>query len=614
MGEPIIVLNSFVLDPNHLSKGALGASYPINRSMKLFKITFLAGSLLLIHTALFAQEIPDIRLNQIGFYPQATKIAVVLNAQRDDFYIKNPTNNKIVFRGTLDTEIINPHSGKRSRIADFTAFKGAGKYILEVPGVANPVPLHISKNVLKEAARASLKGFYFQRASTELPEKFAGKWARKMGHGDTQVLIHPSATSENRPANAIISSPRGWYDAGDYNKYIVNSGITMGTLLSAYEDFPAFFKHFELNIPESNNKVPDILDEITWNLRWMLTMQDPGDGGVYHKLTNAKFDGIVMPDACVTPRYVVQKNTVATLDFVAVMAQASRIFKAFEHQLPGLSDSCQTAAIKGWKWANENPAIYYNQEKLNSSFNPPVTTGAYGDQSAKDEWFWAAAELYALTKDISYLGNTPLENQSMLSLPSWNQVTALGYYTLLRFADKLQTPEPTVGPIRKMVLNYANQLVAELDKQPYHTVMGKSKRDFVWGSSAVAANQGIALLQAYKLKNEEDYLNAALGNLDYLLGRNATGYSFLTGFGTKQVMHPHHRPSMADGVVAPIPGLLSGGPNPGQQDKCTTYTSNFADESFTDDDCSYASNEIAINWNAPMVYLSTAIEAIMERK
>jgi endoglucanase len=88
----------------------------------------------------------------------------------------------------------------------------------------------------------------------------------------------------------------------------------------------------------------------------------------------------------------------------------------------------------------------------------------------------------------------------------------------------------------------------------------------------------------------------------------------LTGFGSKRVMHPHHRPSIADGIVDPVPGLLSGGPNPGQQDKCTTYTSKFADESFTDDDCSYASNEIAINWNAPMVYLAAALEAIMEKK
>ena len=142
--------------------------------------------------------------------------------------------------------------------------------------------------------------------------------------------------------------------------------------------------------------------------------------------------------------------------------------------------------------------------------------------------------------------------------------------------------------------------------------MGKIARDYAWGSSSVAANQGIALLYAYRLSKDKKYLHAALGNLDYLLGRNATGYCFLTGFGSKRVMHPHQRISIADGVVEPVPGLLSGGPNPGQQDKCAGYPNKFADESFTDSDCSYASNETAINWNAPMVYLAAALEATMK--
>ena len=136
----------------------------------------------------------------------------------------------------------------------------------------------------------------------------------------------------------------------------------------------------------------------------------------------------------------------------------------------------------------------------------------------------------------------------------------------------------------------------------------------MWGSSAVAANQGVAVLQAFRLTQNVKYLDASLMNLDYLLGRNGTGYSFLTGFGSKQVMHPHHRPSIADGVAEPVPGLLSGGPNPGKQDKCATYTSDLPDEAFTDDDCSYASNEIAINWNAPLVYLVGGIEALLGKR
>ncbi|WP_253810033.1 glycoside hydrolase family 9 protein, partial [Hydrotalea flava] len=91
-------------------------------------------------------------------------------------------------------------------------------------------------------------------------------------------------------------------------------------------------------------------------------------------------------------------------------------------------------------------------------------------------------------------------------------------------------------------------------------------------------------------------------NADYLLGRNATGYCYVTGFGSKSPMHPHHRPSIADGIGAPVPGLLVGGPNPGKQDG-QEYPNTFPETAYTDNDKAYACNEIAINWNAPAVYL-----------
>jgi endoglucanase len=578
-----------------------------------FLKSLLFVSIIAIDPLAAQNQVASIRVNQIGFYPEGKKIAIIPADQSNLFHVKEVSTGKVVFKGKSGEPVINPYSGKITRIADFSNFKKAGKYYIEVNAESKSPVFEIKEHVHKAVALASLKGFYYQRVSIDLPEKFAGKWARPAGHPDDHILIHASASSAKRPENAVISLPRGWYDAGDYNKYIVNSGITMGTLLSLYEDFPSYFEDFNTNIPESTNAVPDLLDEVIWNLRWMLTMQDPEDGGVYHKLTNPRFDGMIMPDAAKNPRYVVQKGTAATLDFVAVMAQSARIFKNFNAQLPGLADSCSVAAVKGWEWSKKNPSVLYEQNELNKKFNPDIVTGAYGDRNVSDEWIWAASEMYAMTKKPEYIHDISLEMDKPMPLPTWSQVKALGYYTLLRFADDLKMESKISADLKKTVLSFSEDLLKGYEKQPYHTVMGKSEKDFSWGSSSVAANQGVALLYAYKITKDRKYVNAALENLDYLLGRNATGYSFLTGFGSKQVMHPHHRPSIADGIVEPVPGLLSGGPNPGQQDKCTTYTSKYADESFTDDDCSYASNEIAINWNAPMVYLSAAIEAVMSK-
>ncbi|SKB48828.1 glycoside hydrolase family 9 protein [Dyadobacter psychrophilus] len=588
---------------------------PFSLSRKQITIAFIGSLFVGFSHLISAQNAAEpIRVNQVGFYPNGQKIAIVLGEKQTAFELKDASSGKTVLKGKLSEPRINQHSGKTSRIADFSSVRKAGKYFVEVPALGKSAAFEIKEKVFKDVAAASLKGFYYQRVSIDLPEKFAGKWARPAGHPDDKVLIHASAASESRPENSVISSPRGWYDAGDYNKYIVNSGITMGTMLSLYEDYPSFCENFITNIPESNNGVPDVLDEALWNLRWMLTMQDPADGGVYHKLTNPRFDGMIMPHAAKNPRYVVQKGTAATLDFVAVMAQSARIFKNFENKFPGLADSCVTAAVKGWEWAKKNPVVLYSQDEMNKKFDPDVVTGAYGDRDAKDEWVWAGAEMYALTKKADYLKDINFSADQPMPLPTWSQVKTLGYYTMIRFAEELKTDPSLTNSLKKNIISFADNLLIDLEKQPYHTVMGKTAKDYSWGSSSVAANQGIALLYAFKLTKNPKYAQAAQGNLDYLLGRNATGYCFLTGFGSKRVMHPHHRPSVADGIVDPVPGLLSGGPNPAQQDKCTTYTSKFADESFTDDDCSYASNEIAINWNAPMVYLSAALEALSEMK
>ena len=423
------------------------------------------------------------------------------------------------------------------------------------------------------------------------------------------MLVHPSAADSSRVAGTVISSPRGWYDAGDYNKYVVNSGISTYTLLSLFEDFPDHMKTVKLNIPESGNNVPDVLNEALWNIRWMLTMQDPNDGGVYHKLTNAAFDKMVMPSQATTTRYIVQKSTAATLDFAAVMAQSARIFKQYQKEFPGLADSCLSAAKKAWAWAQQNPGVLYQQNAINQKFDPKITTGEYGDGNVSDEFLWASAELFVTTGESQYLKTVDRSAEKAIVLPAWNQVATLGYYSILRYGNLLNTSFPDLTGLKRKYLDFADGLINNTDSTAFKTVIQKLPSNFIWGSNAVAANQGMALIVAYKISGDRKYLRNALANLDYLLGRNGTGYSYLTGYGSKTPMHPHHRPSIADGIIEPIPGLLVGGPNPGMQDH-VLVPSIIPDEAYIDDDRAYAVNEIAINWNAPFAYLVNALEAL----
>lgn len=567
--------------------------------------------LALLPLAVMAQQVTEsIKLNQVGFYPQGPKVVIVTGRTgATQFYITTTNGRDTVFSGALSAEQKSQHSSTYTKKGDFSLFNKRGSYMVLVPGVGHSYVFQIGDSIHIDIAKATLKGFYYQRVSMPLEVQYAGRWHRGAGHPDDAVRIHPSAASAQRPAGTVVPSPGGWYDAGDYNKYIVNSGITMGTLLSAYEDFPRYYQNFSINIPESGDAVPDILDEIAYNLRWMLTMQDPSDGGVYHKCTNADFDGMVMPGITKAPRYLVQKSTAAALDFAAVTAQAARVYA---NHVPRLADSCLRAAEKAWQWAQKNPAVLYDQNELNKKFTPAITTGAYGDRNVKDEWFWAASELLVTTGRKVYADTVLRRTQDSLSVPSWANVQMMGYYSLLRHQTVLpQSVKAIVPQLKGSLLQLADAHIGNVERSAFATVMGQSSRDFIWGSSSVAANQSILLLNAHLLTGDKKYLTHAVSNLDYLLGRNATGYSFVTGAGSKPIMHPHHRPSVADGVTEPVPGLLSGGPNPGMQDKCT-YPFTEPETAFTDHDCSYASNEIAINWNAPIVYLAGAVEALQK--
>ncbi|HEY5371082.1 MAG TPA: glycoside hydrolase family 9 protein [Hanamia sp.] len=561
------------------------------------------------------QNITDsIELNQSGFYPYAPKEAVVIGkTSSDDFFITSTNLRDTVFRGKLTEQKQSPYSSTKTRMAIFSKLNLKGSFEVSVPGLGNSFVFEINDQANRNTAIASIKGYFYQRASMPLEEKYAGKWHRSAGHPDNVVYIHSSAATKERPEGTVISTPGGWYDAGDYNKYIVNSGITMGTLLSAYEDFPEYFKTLNTNIPESGNGVPDILNEAIYNLRWMLTMQDPNDGGVYNKCTNAAFDGMVMPGVTQAPRYVVQKGTAATLDFAAVTAQATRILNKFKKQLPGLSDSCLAASKKAWAWSLLHPDLVYNQELMNRTFKPAITTGGYGDFKFNDERFWAASELFVTTRDKIFYDSLKQHLSDRVSLPSWNDVGMLGYYSLLRFRNDLPAFTKTdLAMMKEKVIGMADDYISKVATNAFGTVMGQTVRDFNWGGNSTAANQGILLINAYLLSNDKKYVDYALTNLDYLSGRNATGYCFITGIGSKSPMHPHHRQSVSDGVTDPVPGLLVGGPNPGMQDHCH-YELKEPETAYSDDSCAYASNEIAINWNAPLVYLANAIEALQKK-
>lgn len=536
-----------------------------------------------------------IKINQVGFLPNSPKVAVVpATVDSDEFNITDSASGEVIFSGNLSAAKIWAPSSESVKLADFSSLTTDGEYRLNVAGLAASNSFTIGQNVLADVHDAAVKAYYYNRASTALDATHAGQWARAAGHLDTEVRIHPSAATASRPAESTISAPKGWYDAGDYGKYIVNAGISTYTLLIALEHFESFYNSRTFNLPESNDSVPDLLNEIMWNLEWMEAMQDL-DGGVYHKLTTKRFSGEIMPAQGTAPRYVVQKTTAATLNFAAVMATASRIVSDYPDAFPGKAAAYRAAAISAWQWAEANPTITYSQPA-------DVFTGAYGDSNLTDEFAWAAAELHILTGEAAYLTVFNAQNPQA-STPWWAGVSALGLISLADHGAGILSTTDLEAVENKITASADNLLSAQQG-----SAYGVTKNSgFVWGSNSAFLNDAFMLIQAYRLTDNRNYLDAAAANMDYILGRNATDYSFVTGHGDKTPMDIHHRPSVADGIVAPVPGFVAGGPHNGQQDNCN-YPSDLPAKSYLDDWCSYSTNEITINWNAPLVYVLAALQ------
>ncbi|MBC7388696.1 MAG: glycoside hydrolase family 9 protein [Opitutaceae bacterium] len=553
-----------------------------------------------------------IRVNQIGYYPFSPKTGVLAEVKASKFYLVT-LKGDTAFTGNVPAQVKYELSGEMVSIADFTSFEQEGTYTLNSDTLQS-APFKIGHHIHHGVSKGLIKGFYFNRATTAIVDPVYSRTYNPARDKEITTLVHSSANTISAPTGTSFNSTKGWFDAGDYNKYVVNAGITTYSMLALYEHYPAYFDTLNNNIPESGNGLADILDEAIWELQWLLTTQTK-EGSVYHKITQLQFPGMnVMPNNDLSQRYAVGIGTASTCDFAAVMAQASRILAnpAMKDKLPfpGFADTLLYRAEKAYAWAEQHPNVLFTQ-------NPSdVGTGWYSDGNASDEMGWARTELFITTKDKDKYFLRDDGTTSGFGVPGYTSSSTLGLMSLVlnrsQIATSLSSNVSDTAIHKFKLLALAKQIKNSMSA--YGVPFGSSIYNFSWGSNAVAGNQGMILLQAYEITKDKSYFNAALANMDYLLGKNATGYSFITGFGTKTPMNPHHRISYADAVVKPIPGMVVGGANRSPDGANEGITNTYPPEparSYLDELNSYSTNEPAINYAAGVMYLANGLEAIM---
>jgi endoglucanase len=570
-----------------------------------------------------AQTATAIRVNQVGYLPNLNKLATIVSTSTSalTWQLKN-SGGTVVASGSTTVFGNDAASGEQVHIADFSSYTTQGTGYTIVVGSTVSNPFDISPTIYHTLKYDALNYFYQTRSGIAITMPYAVRsdLTRPAGHigvspnqGDTNV---PCASDAGCSYSLNVSG--GWYDAGDQGKYVVNGGITVWTIMDQYERMKylgtssADFANGKMNIPENANGVADILDEARWEMEFILKMQVPAGqphaGMAHHKMHDAAWTGIPQrPELDSQPRVLRPVSTAATLNLAATAAQCARIWASIDATF---SNKCLTAAQTAWAAAQANPSIL-------ASSSDGTGGGAYSDNTVTDEFYWAAAELYITTGSSTYLNYLTSSSlykvvPSNPSSMNWGSTQALGDISLAVVPNSL--PAADVTSIRNNIVAAANAYVNTSNSQGYRVPFaGGAGGAYYWGDNSDVANNGIIMALAYDFTGGSQYLNGANEAMNYLLGRNAMNKSYVSGYGENPLLNPHHRfwAKQADASFpSPPAGVLAGGPDSGLDDPYAqaNLVGCKPQKCYVDNYQSYSTNEEAINWNAPLAWLSAYMD------
>lgn len=523
-------------------------------------------------------ETPSVRVDQIGYLPADSKVAVFTgDAIGDSFTVVN-ADGDVVLEGAMTEAKDNANTGEKEATGDFSDVKDAGTYKVIGADGAESYEFVIGDDIYADAFNDTVKMLYMQRCGVELSSDLAGDFAHGVCHNTDAVIF---GTSDK------IDVSGGWHDAGDYGRYVVSGAKAVADIMLAYESYPGAFGD-EVGIPESGNGIPDILDEAKYELDWLFKMQDAASGGVYHKVTCTNFPGIVMPEEETEELVVTEISNCATGDFAAVMAMAARVYKDID---AAYADKCLLAA---------KDAVAYLESNTDNGegFKNPteIVTGEYPDANDSDERLWAYAELFKTTGDNAY-GEKATEFADASAGLGWADV---GYYGAYAYVTASGADKAFAGEMKTYMENGCKSIADNADADAYGcSITGV----FPWGSNMTIANNGMLLLMMDEINGNDTYKEIAKEQMHYLFGNNTTSYCFLTGYGSLSPVGTHHRPSQF--LKSTMPGMLVGGPNSNLEDP---YAQNVladapAAKCYVDNEQSFSCNEVTVYWNSPLIYL-----------
>ncbi|MCL6591644.1 MAG: glycoside hydrolase family 9 protein [Firmicutes bacterium] len=529
---------------------------------------------------------PAIKVNQVGYLPLGEKYALVTGfdgmlkaAAGTGFQVKRASDGKTVYSGvlTLVSDYEPVASGERVLKANFSRLMIPGTYYISVnaEGIEDSPTFKIGLDVYSPLLVDAARYYYYQRANLKLEPQYAGDFPR-----DDRTPIDFNAPFESNSALTKDVSG-GWYDAGDFGKYVSAGATAVSDLLWAYETVPFVFKDGQLNIPESGNGIPDILDEVRYELDFFLKMQDV-DGGFYSRIyqENPRMISDVVNGASNV------KPTAHTASTVAALANAAIVFKRINSVYAA---SLLEAARKGWAYLEAHPEMV------------ATPGGPYYDDNDQDDRFWAAGTLYRATGEAKYNAYVKANYQAFASTFDQpenahhvNDMEIFGYFNYLKGA----CPDKEVAAwFKSKFANWTKVQIDRVKNDPWHNTL---HNNYYWGSNMPALNVSMDLILGNLLLKQfnPDILKVVQGNFNYVLGLNPLCFSYVSGYGKYCPVKIFSGIYSFDGKPGTPKGYLAGGANQYEG----RWFSRFGAKCYVDCDTEWTSNEHTIYWNSSLVF------------
>lgn len=548
-----------------------------------------------------------IKVNQAGYLPEAGKKFAYLGAygaelgpipfeQAKEFKVVDVKTGEIALSGPVQLIEKNPlfapkttdpaepprpsMYGEDVYAIDLTPLKAEGDFFITIPGVGRSWTFRHAPDAYGEAFYTAARGFFHQRAATALEKPYT-QWTRpkslmhdKIYEGNYIAFPQQTGGPKELPIFDAVGATidlnqftenvtGGWYDAADWDRNQTHY-VAVFDMLNAYEAAPEKFTDAQLNLPESGDGIPDILNEVAWGLEcWRRSQNERGGvSGFIETNTHPGYDDEKHPFAFSL------RTRWSSLIYAAAAAQYARLVKPFNAKH---SELYAESAMRAWTFGinpeNSLGKITLQAKKDRGAKEPYTRDWEETEAMVAPYRVHAALQLNRLTGEPGYLENIEEFSKQGLGPFQWSfshKDFSAWIYADLALDPEKRLPSQLVEEWRKRYIDSADGLVAEMESMPYKQTWPRSKDYWAaWGASTVT-NFNRNLFIAWKLTGDKKYLNAIALNTDFMLGANPLGMSWTTGIGYVYPIDIQHHNSEKDGIVDPVPGItiygINGGP------------------------------------------------------